>query len=72
MNPDSPYELKVKRVGKRKRPQTPEECLEMVERMNAEVVLLSPFKRPRGFVARFKTYADYEAWKKAQTNPWLW
>ncbi len=72
MDQQNPFETKVKRVGKRKRPETPEECLRMVERMNAEVALLSPFKRPRGFVAKFKSYEDYEAWKKQQNNPWLW
>lgn len=65
-------EGKIKVVGKRKRPTTPEECLIAAERMNAEVALLNPYKRPRGFVAKFKTHEDYEAWKKKQTNPWLW
>lgn len=28
--------------------------------------------KPRGFVFRARTWADYEAWRASQTNPRLW
>lgn len=62
----------IKVVGKRKRPQTLEECLLAAEKMIAELELLNPFPRPRGFIFKAKTREEYESWKKEQENPWLW
>jgi hypothetical protein len=61
----------VKVVGKRKTPETPAEFLAAAERINSELALLIPEKRPRGFVMKFKTPDDYQKWKAQQTNPWL-
>lgn len=33
---------------------------------------LNPNPKPRGFVFRARTWADYEAWRAAQANPRLW
>ena len=64
-------EQKTKVVGKRKAPETAAEFLAIAERMNAEMALLIPEKRPRGFVMKFKTHDDYQKWKSEQANPWL-
>ena len=64
-------EQQVKAVGKRKAPEGAAEFLAIAERMNAELEVLVPVKRPRGFVMKFKTHDDYQKWKSEQTNPWL-
>lgn len=64
-------EQRTKIVGKRKKPGNAEEFLATAERMNAELEVLIPAKRPRGFVMKFKTHEDYQKWKAEQTNPWL-
>ena len=64
-------EPQVKVVGKRKAPENAAEFLAAAERMNAELRLLIPAKRPRGIVMKFKTHDDYQQWKSEQTNPWL-
>ena len=64
-------EQSVKIVGNRKAPGNAAEFLAAAERMNAELKLLIPAKRPRGFVMKFKTHDDYQKWKSEQTNPWL-
>ena len=33
---------------------------------------LNPYAKPRGFVVKAQTWAEYEAWKRAQDNPRLW
>ncbi|HEY5707749.1 MAG TPA: hypothetical protein VIS96_19475 [Terrimicrobiaceae bacterium] len=62
----------MKIVGKRRFPSSPEESLQRAERLMAEADLLAPHPRPRGFIFKAKTWADYEDWKRAQTNPRLW
>ena len=38
----------------------------------AEAFRVSPIKKPRGFVVKFKTRQDYENWRRDQKNPRLW
>lgn len=59
-------------VGRRRIPATPAERHERSWRLEREVRLLNPFPRPRGFVFKVRTWGEWEAWKKAQTNPRLW
>jgi hypothetical protein len=42
------------------------------EALNAEVDRLNPYPKPRGFVAKFRTYEEYHAWRRVQKNPRLW
>jgi hypothetical protein len=63
---------KIKVVGKRGPPAAPEEAFRRALVLQAQLEMMHPFPRPRGFVFKAKTYADYEAWRKAQTNPRLW
>ena len=63
---------KTKVVGRRGPPSTPEECLRRAHILEKELDLLNPYPRPRGFLKKFKTHADYEAWRKAQPNPRFW
>ena len=67
--PDAP---KMKVVGRRGPPATPEECLRRAHVLEQELDVLNPYPRPRGFLLKFKTYAEFEAWRKAQTNPRFW
>jgi hypothetical protein len=62
----------MKVVGKRRVPSSPEESLRRAERLMAEADLLASHPRPRGFVFKAKTWAAYEKWRQAQTNPRLW
>ena len=50
----------------------PSAYLQRAETLIAEMDRLNPWPRPRGFVQRFRTHEDYEAWKKQQPNPRLW
>ena len=63
---------KVKVVGKRRAPSTPVECYRRAHVLELEVNKLNPYPRPRGFVFKARTRAEYEAWRKAQSNPRLW
>jgi hypothetical protein len=51
---------------------TPAEFLRRAEKLIAEMDRLNPWPRPRGFVQKFRTHEDYEAWKLQQPNPRLW
>jgi hypothetical protein len=53
-------------------PLQPEEALQRALVLQAQVDLLNPYPRPRGFVYKAKTRQDYERWRKAQANPRLW
>jgi hypothetical protein len=67
--------LQTKIVGKRRRaaqPSSPAENLRRAGQLIVEMDLLNPWPRPRGFVFKAKTYADYEHWRRAQINPRLW
>lgn len=65
-------EPKTKIVGTRRPPQTPAECHAAGARLFRAAVVMSPFPRPRGFVFKARTWADYERWRATQDNPWLW
>jgi len=63
----------LKIVGKRSRiPATPEEAVHRAAKLIAEAFRVSPIKKPRGFVVKFKTRQDYENWRRDQKNPRLW
>ena len=67
----------MKTVGKR-RPVgvvvgvTPKEALRRAAVLQAQVDLLNPYPRPRGFVLKARTWEDYTRWRQAQANPRLW
>jgi len=65
-------EFKTKTVGKRRAPETPEESLAAGAELYWSAVALNPWPRPRGFVFKARTWEEYEAWRAAQENPWLW
>lgn len=63
----------VKTVGRRQ--QQPLSAAEYHQRalaLQAQVNLLNPYPRLRGFVVKAKSRRTYEAWKRKQTNPRLW
>lgn len=63
----------MKTVGKQSRiPATPEEAVLRAGKIIAEAFRVSPVKKPRGFVVKFKTRQDYENWRRNQKNPRLW
>ena len=63
----------MKTVGKQLRiPATPEEAVLRAGKIIAEAFRVSPIKKPRGFVVKFKTRQDYENWRRDQKNPRLW
>ena len=67
--------LQPKIIGTRRRaaqPSLPAENLRRAGQLIDEMDLLNPWPRPRGFVFKAKTYADYERWRRAQKNPRLW
>lgn len=53
-------------------PLSPEEALRRSAILQAQVDLLNPYPKPRGFVFKAKTWEEYERWRKAQDNPRLW
>jgi hypothetical protein len=62
----------MKTVGKQSRiPATPEEAGLRAGKIIAEAFRVSPIKKPRGFVVKFKTWEEHEAWHQArkQTQP---
>ncbi len=62
----------MKIVGKQSRtPATPEEAVLRAGKIIAEAFRVSPIKKPRGFVVKFKTWEEHEAWQQArrQTPP---
>ena len=65
-------EQKVRVVGKRLPPATPAEAFARAMILQRELDLIHPFPRPRGFVFKAKTRAEYEAWRAVQRNPRLW
>jgi hypothetical protein len=67
-------EPKTKVVGTRRREADldPVSCHRRAVALMRQADKLSPFPRPRGFVFKARTWAEYEAWRKAQENPRLW
>jgi hypothetical protein len=62
----------MKTVGKQSRtPATPEEAVLRAGKIIAEAFRVSPIKKARGFVVKFKTWEEHEAWHQArkQTQP---
>ena len=53
--------MKTKTVGKRK-PQTPQEFHALGATLDREARTLDP-EQPRGFVVKFRTWADLERWE---------
>jgi hypothetical protein len=62
----------TKRVGRVKTAETAEESFWRAHKLEKELNLLNPYPRPRGFIHKAKTYAEYEQWRRAQPNPRLW
>lgn len=44
-------------------------CLHAAERLYADFKRLTPYPY-RPFARTFSSFAEYERWKRAQTNPW--
>jgi len=65
-------ELGTKVVGNRRRASDPVSCHRRALALMRQADRMCPFPRPRGFVFKARTWAEYEAWKKAQQNPRLW
>ena len=65
-------DAKIKMVGQRTPPVSPDECLRRAWRLQQQAERLSPYPPARGFVFKAKTWADYEAWRRLQSNPRLW
>ncbi len=67
-------EPNTKVVGNRRRAadSDPDSCHRRAVALMRQADKLSPFPRPRGFVFKAPTWADYEAWRKEQKNPRLW
>jgi len=66
----APTAMKI--VGKRRPPGTPEAALRRAHVLQRQADLLNPYPRPRGFVFKARSYADYAQWRRAQSNPRLW
>lgn len=72
MSGDQNARTGIKVVGRRRGPATPEEALRRSHGLQQQLELLNPYPRPRGFVFKAKTYADYEKWRRSQSNARLW
>ena len=72
--PDIMQDMPQVRMVRERPPESggPAEYLRRAEALITEMDRLNPWPRPRGFVQRFRTHEDYEAWKKQQSNPRLW
>jgi hypothetical protein len=55
--------------AKRRETRSPAARLFEAERLFADFVELTPYEF-RPFVKSFDSFAAYERWKRAQTNPW--
>ena len=64
--------IRTRVVGQRKRGDSPEDYFRRAQALIDQMDRLNPYPRPRGFVKKFRTYADYEKWKAEQKNPRLW
>lgn len=62
----------VRVVGKVRPCTDPVDCFWRGQTLQRQADKLNPYPRPRGFVFKARTYEEYEAWKKAQSNPRLW
>jgi len=63
----------MKTVGTRTRiPSTPAEAVHRAGKLIAEAFRVSPIQKPHGFVVKFKSWDDYENWRRLQNNPRFW
>ncbi len=62
----------MKIVGKRRPLSTPAEFHERSRLLEREIDLLNPFPRPRGFVFKARTWAEWEQWRRRGDNPRIW
>ena len=69
---DEPATKTVGRCLAARRTQGPAEFLERAWRLQQQVDASNPYPKPRGFVFKARTWADYEAWRRQQKNPRLW
>jgi hypothetical protein len=53
-------------------PISPAEALRRAAVLQAQADLMNPYPHPRGYVVKFKTWEECEAWRTAQKNPRLW
>lgn len=53
-------------------PTTPAALVNRANRLITEAFRIAPLKKPRGFVAKFKTWQDYEDWRKSHPHPRFW
>ena len=61
--------VKPKRSKRRTQDTAPVRCLDEAERLFNDFRELTPY-RFRPFARSFDSFAAYERWKRAQTNPW--
>jgi len=54
-----------------KAPRSAAARLAEAERLFREFERLTPHPYPKGFTKSFSSWAAYERWRRAQSNPWL-
>lgn len=54
-----------------KPPSSPAARLAEAERLYQDFAELTPYQPPKPFARSFVSWAEYERWRDAQTNPWL-
>ena len=67
---EAPFKIRV--VGSRRRDDSPGGSYRRAALLQNAADRMNPYPKPRGFVFKAKTWADYEAWRRAQENPRLW
>lgn len=50
----------------------PADALRRAWALQQQAEQLHPYPRPRGFVFKARTRAEYERWRRRQPNPRLW
>ena len=55
--------MKLKVVGHRKTPKTPQEFYALGARLDRELAVVRPFSRKRGFVFKARTWDDLAKWE---------
>jgi hypothetical protein len=53
-------------------PASAADAVNRANRLISEAFRIAPLKKPRGFVAKFKTWQDYEVWRKSHPHPRFW
>ncbi len=64
----------IKVVGTRRRgvASDPRSYRERARQLQEHLDRVHPYPKPRGFVYKARTWQDYEAWRRQQSNPRLW